>query len=172
MSGNYPYIPDKRMYAAVMSAIKYIRKTGEVSKAVKYNAAKYNVDAEEMLEHIRVRQNTSIHKKKRDYKYYVSVIVYDFHYLLFDISSFKSAKWDEDDYKANTRTVVVKSVAEKNVINRLTQDNPRSWETGDYIRVQHIWEFDTQDMAEQFKEALTWEDIRNYILPKTLRLEN
>lgn len=166
MSGNYPYIPDNRMYAAVMSAIKHIRETGQVSEAVRYNSKKYNVDAEEMLEHIRVRQNSSIHKRKRDYKYYVSVIVYDFHYLNFDMSSFRSAKWKEKDYEENTRITIVKSVAERNVISRLTQDNPRSWETGDYIRVQHIWEFNTSEMAEQYKEALKWEDIRNYVLPK------
>lgn len=155
-----------------MNAIRYIRDTGQISKAVNYNARKFNVDPEELLEHIRVRQNSSIHKKKRNYKYFVSVILYDFHYLLFDISTFRSSKWDENDFEKNTRVKVMKSVAEKNVINRLTQDNPRSWETGDYIRVQHIWEFDTQEMAEQFKEALTWKDIRNYVLPKNLRLEH
>lgn len=38
MSSKYPYISDKRMYAAVMNACKYIRETGYFNKAIMNNA--------------------------------------------------------------------------------------------------------------------------------------
>ena len=38
---KYPYIADKKMYAAVMSACKYIRETGRFNQAVERNAEWY-----------------------------------------------------------------------------------------------------------------------------------
>lgn len=169
MGGNYAYIPDKRMYAAVMSTIRAIHETGQITSAVDYNSKKYRVDREEMLEHIRARHNLGLPKKKNCFKYYVAVVVRDYHYLNYDMSSFRSTEWVEKDYKNNVYITIVKATTERNAINRLIKDNPRSWETGDYIRVQHIWELNTSDMAEQYKEALKWEDIRDYVLPKSLR---
>lgn len=56
MGYKYPYIPDKRMYAAVMGACSYIRETGWFNRAVRYYADKYDVDEEELAMHIRARQ--------------------------------------------------------------------------------------------------------------------
>lgn len=53
---KYPFIPDKRMYAAVMGACKYIRERGYFNKAISYYADKYDVDSEELAKHIRARQ--------------------------------------------------------------------------------------------------------------------
>ena len=53
---KYPYIPDKRMYAAVMGACQYIRETGYFNKAVSYYAKRYDVDENELAGHIRARQ--------------------------------------------------------------------------------------------------------------------
>lgn len=56
MEYKYPYISDKNMYAAVMGACSYIRKTGWFNKAVAYYAKKYRVDQDELEKHIRARQ--------------------------------------------------------------------------------------------------------------------
>ena len=53
---KYPYIPDKKMFAAVMGACSYIRETGYFNKAVSYYADKYHVDPLELAKHIRARQ--------------------------------------------------------------------------------------------------------------------
>ena len=53
---KYPYIPDKRMFAAVMGACSYIRETGYFNKAVSFYAEKYHVDEKELADHIRARQ--------------------------------------------------------------------------------------------------------------------
>ena len=53
---KYPYIPNKRMFAAVMGACSYIRETGYFNKAVSYYADKYSVDEKELASHIRARQ--------------------------------------------------------------------------------------------------------------------
>ena len=73
---KYPYIPNKRMFAAVMGACSYIRETGYFNKAVSYYAEKYGVDEKELAKHIRARQaagqkgRTST-SKGRKYKWFI-----------------------------------------------------------------------------------------------------
>ena len=72
---KYPYIPDKRMFAAVMGACSYIRETGYFNKAVSYYADKYGVDEKELAMHIRARQaagqkGRSPVSKGRKYKWF------------------------------------------------------------------------------------------------------
>lgn len=78
MAYKYPYIADKRMYAAVMSACKYIRETGYFNKAVRYNAEKYGVDAGELEKEIRKRQGAGQKGKStkatgKTYRYFIVV---------------------------------------------------------------------------------------------------
>ena len=81
MPHKYPFIPDKRMYAAVMGACSYIRETGYFNKAVSYYADKYNVDEDDLAKHIRARQSagqrgrTSSAKGKK-YKWFIVSDVY------------------------------------------------------------------------------------------------
>ena len=75
---KYPYIADKRMYAAVMSACKYIQETGYFNKAVSYNAEKYGVDEDELAKEIRKRQSAgqngkSSKAKGKTYRYFIVV---------------------------------------------------------------------------------------------------
>jgi len=75
---KYPYIADKRMYAAVMGACKWIRESGYFNKAVRYYANKYNVSEKELAAEIRKRQGAGQKAKgttAREYKYY-TVILY------------------------------------------------------------------------------------------------
>lgn len=54
--GKLPYIPDKRLYAAVMGACSYVRETGYFNKAVSYYADKYSVSEEEVAKYVRMAQ--------------------------------------------------------------------------------------------------------------------
>lgn len=78
MTYKYPYIADKRMYAAVMSACKYIRETGCFNMAVRYNAEKFGVDAVELEKEIRKRQSAGQTGKRsrsfgKKYRYFIVV---------------------------------------------------------------------------------------------------
>lgn len=73
---KYEYIPDKKMYAAVMGACAYIRNTGWFNKAVNYYADKYNVDADQLAEHIRRRQSVGQKASTKKRKYYWYAVEY------------------------------------------------------------------------------------------------
>lgn len=78
MAYRYPYIADKKMYAAVMGACSYIRAKGYFNKAVSYYADKYGVDEKELAQHIRARQGAGQKGKKsnnagRKYKWFIVV---------------------------------------------------------------------------------------------------
>lgn len=73
--GKLPYIPDKKMYAAVMGACSYIRETGWFNKATEYYADKYDVDVDELRKYIRIAQGRgqkqkNASKPKRKFYYY------------------------------------------------------------------------------------------------------
>lgn len=73
---KYPYINSKKMYAAVMGACSYIRAKGYFNKAVNYYAEKYDVDEEELAQHIRERQAAGQRGRKpestgRKFKWFV-----------------------------------------------------------------------------------------------------
>ena len=75
MAYKYPFIPDKRMYAAVMGACSYIRSTGYFNKAVAYYADKFGVSEEELAKHIRARQSAGQTGRKtgtgKKYKWFI-----------------------------------------------------------------------------------------------------
>ena len=52
-----PYIPDKKLYAAVMGACSWIRESGFFNKATNYYADKYGVDADEVKKYVRLAQS-------------------------------------------------------------------------------------------------------------------
>ncbi len=66
---KYPYIHDKNMFAAVMFACKLIRETGYFNKAVRKTADYYNVDADELIRHIRERQAAGQRGRAKGRKY-------------------------------------------------------------------------------------------------------
>ena len=53
---KYPYINDKRLYAAVMCACKMIRENGWFNKAVEYAAETYGFEFDKVAEEVRKRQ--------------------------------------------------------------------------------------------------------------------
>jgi len=61
---KYPYIADKKMYAAVMGACRWIREDGYFNKATQYYADKYDLDVEEVRKEVRKRQAAGKKGKK------------------------------------------------------------------------------------------------------------
>ncbi len=69
--GKLPYIPNKRLYAAVMGACSYIRETGYFNKATSYYADKYNVDVDDVRKYVRIAQsNGQKNAAKRKYHWF------------------------------------------------------------------------------------------------------
>lgn len=67
---KYPYIP-KEYYPAVMFACKMIRDNGYFNRAIKVASSYYDVDPDEVEEHVRARQAAGQKDKKRGtYKQY------------------------------------------------------------------------------------------------------
>lgn len=66
-----PYIPDKRLYAAVMGACSYVRETGWFNKATQYYADKYDVNVDDVRKYVRIAQgNGQKTTAKRKYKWF------------------------------------------------------------------------------------------------------
>jgi len=63
MAYKLPYIPDKRLYAAVMGACSYVCSTGWFNKATEYYANKYGVDVEQVRKYVRMAQGNGQKKK-------------------------------------------------------------------------------------------------------------
>ncbi len=57
MTNKYPFIADKKLYAAAMFACKMIREEGFFNKAVARAADHYNVDEEDVAKEVRKRQS-------------------------------------------------------------------------------------------------------------------
>lgn len=69
---KYPYIPNKKLFAAVMGACSYIRDTGYFNKACEYYADKYGLKVEDVEREVRKRQSVGRKNKykKVTYQYY------------------------------------------------------------------------------------------------------
>lgn len=143
---KYPYIPDKKMYAAVMGACKWIREEGYFNKAVSYYAEKYNVDPDELAKHIRARQSAGQKGKTgRTYKYYL-------------VDKREQSYGETHYYNA---PVIIKATSAKNAERQFylgdSLDMQRSFEsTGTVIWHETIGEYDSKGEAEEalrlFKE--------------------
>ena len=77
--GKLPFIPDKKLYAAVMGACAYVRDTGYFNKATEYYADKYGVEVEDVRKYVRMAQGAgqrAANKDKPKRKYYYFAIEY------------------------------------------------------------------------------------------------
>lgn len=165
MAYKYPYIADKKMYAAVMGACSYIRETGYFNKAVSYYADKYGVDAAELEAHIRQRQGAGQKGKTRKYKYYVIVALRDY-YMGGDEGRFASWEWEEKEYAANTFVKVIRATSAKNAKDQISKNNPMPWDSGaDEMIVKRIIEYEDKKEADKRAEDIKWQDIRADIMP-------
>lgn len=140
MAYKYPYIADKRMYAAVMGACSYIRETGYFNKAVRYYADKYNVDEDEVAQEIRKRQSAGQKGKKpasksRKYKYFIVV---------------KSVGGWGEEYRVS-EPQILKGLNKSTVLRRFNYEDSQL-QGDDYDIIYSHWaiaEFDTKTEAEK-----------------------
>ena len=140
---KYPYIADKKMYAAVMSACKYIRETGRFNQAVERNAEWYGVNAKDLEKEIRKRQaagqrNSSV---KRKYKYFVVVSL---------------VETGEGAQRYAEEVEIVKGTSKENVSSRYLDNDFRKTRAADYGGIyapyyyhEVIAEYDTKEDAEK-----------------------
>lgn len=73
---KYPYVADKKLYAAMMFACKMIRENGYFNKAISKAADWYKVDESKLAQIVRERQGAGqkAKSKPKKYKWYTCVI--------------------------------------------------------------------------------------------------
>lgn len=146
---KYPYIADKKMYAAVMNACKYIRETGYFNKAVSYNAQRFGVDPDELAKEIRKRQSAGQKAKskteKRKYKYFIVLSI---------VESCEGSERYVD--KAFVAKGLSKDSVDKKYID-LDFRRTRAADTGSYYSPcylhETIKEFDTKEEADSYLQT-------------------
>lgn len=75
---KYPYVADKKMYAAMMFACKMIRENGWFNKAIYTAANWYKVDKDKLEKVVRERQSAGqkAKAKPRKYKWFTCVVLH------------------------------------------------------------------------------------------------
>lgn len=116
---KYEYIPDKRMYAAVMGACKYIRETGFFNKAIQYYSDKFDVNYDDLKQYVTNRSiagRKSIKREPKKLKYFI----------------IETHTYCEADYTGTTQYNVAKGATSKNVQSRLNQQDFEFDKRNDY----------------------------------------
>ena len=143
MGNNYPYIADKRLFAAVMGACRYIRETGYFNKAVAFYADKYNLPEEAIAKEVRRRQAAGQRSKKKtmSYKYFV-------------VARYSSCDADQEPNLVGK--YVVKASSKENAEKRFheidwkeTRANDYGGSFAPYYWSEVIAEFDAKEEAEK-----------------------
>ena len=115
--GKLPYIPDKKMYAAVIGACSYIKATGYFNKATQYYADKYGVDVERVRKYVRTAQGNGQRQQNkrnpRKYKWYAVAVLRDF-YEAGDDGRFSSWDWSEKEKAERTEVWIIKATSKEN----------------------------------------------------------
>lgn len=104
---KYPFIP-KSLYPAVMFACKLLREGNGFEYSISASAKYYDVDKEELANHVRAREHAGQKGKKRGHysNYIVEYVVED---------SLAECKRFNEPYN----TEVVKALNEKNAVDRV-----------------------------------------------------
>lgn len=140
--GKLPYIPDKKMYAAVMGACSYIRQTGWFNKATNYYADKYNVDLDELQRYVRIAQSNG-QKTSAKRKY---------HYFAVEYSKGNERNGNDFFNKREAMYVVKRGLTEYSVKNTMRKDEDPF---GEYTLITffgRIQVCDTKEDAESVVE--------------------
>lgn len=163
-------ISNAEMKRIVSLTCKEICITGDRNKAITKMANAYRVDFWVLSRLVSTREDICKERKNRENIYFVAVILYDFRKSYNGHHLYESDLCvDEEWYKKNTRFRVVRAINEYKAINYLTQDNPLINQNGDYIWVKKLIPFKTQHEASIYANKIKWEDVRNCVLPKSLR---
>lgn len=168
-----PYIPDKRMYAAVMGCCRWMRENGYYfNKATEYFADKYDVDLEDLQAYIRMAQGNgqreAAKNNPRKYKYYVCLVALDYMgWLSYDDNWYESWDWHtKKDWEGHVKVVVQKATSAKNARTKIEAHSDYIYNHSSGPALWVIWcgEFSTKKEAEEFAEGFNydkqWEKIR------------
>lgn len=142
-----PYIPNKKLYAAVMGACSWIRESGYFNKATRYYADKYGVDVDDVRKYVRIAQGNGQKQankyKKRKYKYWA---------IEYSIGGerFNNIEYFEKDHAQYS---IEKATSKDNAMSHI-DGNDRYW---DEWAPQHFFgrcePFDTKEQAKEQCEA-------------------
>lgn len=169
--GKLPYIPNKKLYAAVMGACSYIRETGYFNKATSYYADKYDVDIEDVKKYVRIAQgNGQKAAPKRKYKWYVLIILKDYYCVGYGCDGeYSSWDWTEEEKHSATKVCIKRATTEINAKKQCDlHPDFKTWERFETSHSENIVkfckEFKSKDEAEDFAKQITWDFAKEYVL--------
>lgn len=148
INSKYPYIPDKKLYAAVMFACKMIRENEFFNRDCSVAANYYGVSEDDVRKEVRRRQaagQTGIKRKK--YKYYV---------VEFSVGGanpdYEIAWFDE----VSAQYTVCKATSKENAMSQVSRKYDRDplGEYGPIAYFRRVEEFKTKEQAK--KIAYQW----------------
>ena len=141
-----PYIPNKKMYAAVMGACSYIRATGYFNKATQFYADKYGVDVDEVRKYVRARQSVGQKGTKRgEYKFFA-----------IEYSMGNERNGCDFFEKEFARYTIKKGLSKHSVIRSICKDEDNASEYEAIHQFGRFEEFNT--LQEARKRVREWQD--------------
>lgn len=151
--GKLPYIPDKKLYAAVMGACSYVKDTGCFNKSTKYYAEKYDVDVDKVRKYVRIAQGNgqkaANKNNPRNYKWYAVALLNDY-YFAGDEGKYASYEWTETEKQAHTAVYTLKATSLENAKRQIIGDcSVRRWFDRPHreYKIIQIIECDTEENA-------------------------
>ena len=135
-----PYIPNKKMFAAVAGACSYVRATGWFNKATQYYADKYNVNVEEVRRYVRIAQGNGQKKKnhakpKRKFKWFA---------VEYSVGTGYENYFEESKALYTVR----KGLTEETVIRTMCKDENYDSELNPFLWFGRIEAYDTKKETE------------------------
>lgn len=155
-----PYIPDKKMYAAVMGACSYVKETGYFNKATKYYADKYGVDVEQVRKYVRTAQGNgqklAAKKRPRKYRWYAIAAMKDAVLLNYDLFESASLNWTEDEKNRKTFIKIVKATSRENAVDQINPKLPERmyYQSHIIVTAREIIACETESEAQEGAEQL------------------
>lgn len=148
-----PFIPDKRLYAAVMGACSYVRSTGFFNKATEYYANKYDVDVDEVRQYVRLAQSNGQKAKTKSApkkKYYWFAVEFSMGNERNGCDYFEESQADYDVRKGLTADSVRRTMTKYD--DYISEYEPCHW----FGRVEKC---ETREEAEALVK--TWKQARD-----------
>lgn len=145
-----PYIPDKKLYAAVMGACSWIRESGFFNKATNYYADKYGVDVDEVKKYVRLAQSNGQKAKVKQApkkKYYWFAVEFSMGNERSGCNYFEESLADYDVRKGLNANTVRRAISKHD--DYMSEYEPVHW----FGRIE---QFDTREEAEECVGMWKW----------------
>ena len=151
---KYPYIADKRMYAAVMGACRWIRESGYFNKATQFYADKYNLDVDDVRVEVRKRQAAGQRGKKTGaMKWFVVIKI---------ITSEACGEWNI----CGPGPRVVRAKSRRTAGCDYSRENMANDYGGSYAPIASdyvLFESDSKKDADNYLSSITREDVERIL---------